>query len=151
MPDNNLIKLVRRTLLEALRASVDTAIFQHVYVRRKSDGKEFDTMEGGELSCAFYVSGILAICGLIDRSHSIVTTTLERMKEAGWREISEPKPGCVVYWPEYEGHEHIGFKLDGDDYISNSLTKRSPQIHKAHLPDGRVPKAYYWHTALDQD
>lgn len=151
MPDNNLIKLLRRTLLHMLRASADTGMFQHVYVRRKSDGKELDTMEGGELSCAFYVSGMLAMAGLIDRAHSVVPTVIERMKQANWYEIPTPKPGCVVYWPEYEGHEHMGFKLEGDDYISNSLVKRSPQIHQAQLPDGRRPEAYYWHSALDQD
>lgn len=151
MPDNNLIKLVRRTLLSALRASVGTAMFQHVYVRRKTDGKEFDTMDGGDLSCAFYVSGVLAICGLIDRAHSVVPTTIERTKEAGWYKVNAPKPGCVVYWPKYDGHEHIGFMLSADEYISNWSLDRTPQIHKAQLPDGRVPEAYYWHKALNED
>lgn len=126
-------------------------MFQHFYVRRKSDGKELDTMEGGELSCAFFVSSMLAIVHLIDSAHSTVETTLARMKEAGWQQIDSPRPGAVVVWPEYDGHEHIGFVLDNDEYISNSLTKRVPHLHKLQLPDGRVPTAYYWHSALDQD
>lgn len=151
MPDNNLIKLVRKTLIENLRGSVGTAAYQHVYVRRKSDGQELDTMSGGELSCAFFVSGTLAAYGLIDNAHSTVTTVVARMKEAGWYAIDASKPGAVAYWPEYEGHEHIGFVLDNDEFISNSLTKRVPHLHEAKLPDGRTPTAYYWHQALDQD
>ena len=50
MPDNNLVKLVRRTLIASLRSSVGTKIFQHMYVRRKNDGKELDTANGGKLS-----------------------------------------------------------------------------------------------------
>lgn len=151
MPDNNLIKLVRRNLILSLRASVGTTIFQNFYVRRKSDSKELDTMEGGELSCAFYVSSMLAIYGLIDRAHSVVETTVARMQEAGWRETKVPRPGAVAVWPAYQGHEHIGFVLDVDEYISNSLTKRTPHLHEQRLPDGRMPKAYYWHPVLDQD
>ena len=151
MPDNSLIKLMRRNLLLMLRASAGTTIFQHFYVRRKTDGQELDTMAGGELSCAFYVSGMLAIGGLIDRAHSVVETTVQRMLEAGWQQIDAPKPGAVAVWPEYQGHDHIGFVLDGDDYISNSLTKRVPHLHKQQLANGRMPKAYYWHPALDQD
>lgn len=138
-------------MIVTLRAAVGTTMFQHFYVRRKSDGKELDTMEGGELSCAYFVSSMLAIANLIDSAHSTVATTVARMQEAGWKQIDAPKPGAVVVWPEYEEHEHIGFVLDKDEYISNNLVKRTPQLHKRQLPDGRMPKAYYWHSALDQD
>lgn len=151
MPDANLTKLIRKTLIAALRASVDTKMFQHIYVRRQSDGVELDTMNGGELSCAFYVSSILAMLGGLDRAHSTVSTTLARLKEFGWHEIPEPRPGAVVTWPAYDGHTHIGFVLDNGDYISNSLSARSPQLHKQQLPDGRKPDAYYWHKILDQE
>jgi hypothetical protein len=151
MPASNLIKLVRKNLLLSLRTSAGTTMFRHFYVRRKSDGKELDTMEGGELSCAFYVSGMLAIFGLIDHAHSVVATTINRMQEAGWQETKVPRPGAVAVWPARDGHEHIGFVLDADEYISNNLSKQSPQLHKQKLPDGRMPKTYYWHPALDQD
>jgi len=72
------------------------------------------------------------------------------MKEAGWIEIDQPRPGAVVTWPEYEGHEHIGFVLDNNEYISHALVERSPKIHQQKLADGRTPSAYYWHPTLDQ-
>lgn len=151
MPDNNLIKLIKKTLISALRESVGTKMFQHVYVRRKDTGKELDTMSDGEYSCAFYVSGVLAMVGLIDHAHSVVQTTVARMKEAGWVEIEQAKPGAVVVWPELDGHEHMGFALDDGTFISNSWSKRTPQIHDAKLPDGREPVAYYWHKVLEQE
>lgn len=149
MPDSNLTKLTRKTMLSMLRSAAGTTMFQHIYVRRKSDGEELDTVQGGELSCAFFVSSMLAITNLIDSAHATVQTTVARMQEAGWQQIATPRAGAVAVWPEYDGHEHIGFVLDNDEYISNSLIKRVPHLHKQQLPDGRVPRAYYTRTRVD--
>ncbi len=65
--------LLKETFQAALLNSVGTKMFQRVYV--KVGGKKKDVMQKGSLSCAFYVSSLLAMFGLMDRSHATVRTT----------------------------------------------------------------------------
>lgn len=151
MPDTNLLKLTRKNLVGAARAAIGSRIFQHYYVRRADTKAEVDVAQGGEFSSALFVSGLLAIFGLIDRSHATVDTTLLKMAEAGWYKIPEPKVGCVVYWPVYGEDSHLGIFIGDGEYVSNSAIESAPVTHGPKLTDGRVPEAHYWHAALDQE
>ena len=97
------------------------------------DGEEKDILEDGNLSCAFYVSGILAIFGLVDRLHTTVIGTVTALERAGWQKTDNLKPGCVIVWdkPEDNSHEHkhIGFYLGDDKAISNIWQEGKPDIH----------------------
>jgi hypothetical protein len=91
----------------------------------------------------------LALHGLIDRPHATVQTTLQQLAEAGWQPAQAPIPGAVVLWPaDQRGHEHIGFYLDAQTYMSNASSQRQPTLHSAQLTDGRRPTGYYIHPAL---
>lgn len=151
MPDSNLLKLRRKTMIATARAAVGSTMFQHMYVRDKQTREEHDTMQGGELSCAFFVSSILCMFGLLDDSaHSTIATTLAKMKERGWYEIDEPIAGAVVHWPANDVSDHLGIYVGDNRYVSNSYARRTPIEHGSRLSDDRDPDAYYWHVDLNQ-
>lgn len=104
MPDSKIHKLLRKNLLYTIRTAEGSELFRHIYVKDEQ-GREFDALNDGELSCAYVVSAILAVYGLIDRAHATVETTLREMQTAGWLPAKDATPGAVVYWPAgADGH-----------------------------------------------
>ena len=151
MPDPQITYLVKKNLLRTVHASVGTDIFRNIYVRR-ADGTEFDAIDDGENSCAYFVSAILAMHRLLDQPHAIVDTTINKILEAGWRETDKPTPGSIIFWPEKDGHSHIGFYISEDKAISNHADKKQPTEHGLEHPiDGRVPTKFYTHDKLLSD
>lgn len=149
MPDSSLLFLTRKNLIRMVEASIGTELFRNTYVLDKRTGKTIDTTQDGDQSCSYYVSGILTLLMLIDHPHSIVPTTIKKMEEAGWYKIDQPKPGAIVHWPVGRtGHEHLGFYLSENTYVSNSYKSRSPKQHVADWRSSK-PDAYYWHPKLD--
>lgn len=154
MAENQLIPLVRKNLITYANAAVGSTLFQHIYVRDAATGEERDTMENGFLSCASFLSTILAMLSLIDRPHSTVAATLKTMHEAGWVKVSEPREGAVVHWAAGPlGHEHIGFCVGESQVISNHSGERTPQRHGLEHPTtpGLMPDYYLWHPKLEQE
>lgn len=149
MPDPNLKPQTLKNVLHVARAAEGSAMFQHLFVKNVKTGQEFDALDGGDLSCAFFVSTVLTMAQLIDRPHATVETTLQKMQEAGWRKATEPSAGAVVYWPgKDQAHSHIGFYLGDNECVSNSSTDRKPKIHGLTLADGRQPECFYVHNSL---
>ena len=150
MPDKNLERLLHKNLMYTIRASVGSEIFKHIYVRDKRDGREFDAMDDGSGACAFTVSGILALHGLIDHPHATVATTIARMKESGWTQTTHPKPGDVVQWAASGDHMHMAFYVGDGKVIGNSTKDRKTAEYNLTLDDGREPIAFYTHPQLAQ-
>ncbi len=121
---------VRDTLRATLLASLGTTMYQRLYVR---DGKKKrDVMKKGELSCAFYVSSMLAMFGFMDKAHATVKTTETMLKKFGWKKTKTFTFGNVLIWdftPDSDGHQHIGIYLGHQKAISNSSKKRVPTMH----------------------
>jgi len=143
------------TLLLMLKKSVGTTLFQTLYMEVR--GHKKDVTEKGNLSCAFYVSSVLAIFGLIDRLHSTVSGTEKALIEAGWRKTTVLKPGVILIWGKAKksthDHLHIGFYLNDNKAISNIWQKRVPQKH--HFTFGKEGSdtfrsilAMYYHPSL---
>jgi hypothetical protein len=150
MPDPNLIRQRRKNYRTAIEGAVGSTLFRHIYVIDRRDGREFDTLEDGENACAYVVSCILLLHGLIDAPHSTVATTLEKMLESGWRKTNEPVWGDIVQWPVRNGHMHLGFYIDTQNVVSNSSMQRMPIKHHLKMSDGRTPVAYYTHDLLQE-
>lgn len=148
MPDSNLRPLVLKNLLHLVNAAVDTELFRHLYVTDIKADKDFDAMQNGNLSCAFFVSTILTMLKLIDRPHATVDTTLKTMQQAGWHKVEKPAVGAVVYWPPSNQNEHIGFYVGDGTCISNSSAKGTPVKHGLTMSDGRTPAGFYVHDSL---
>lgn len=148
MPDPTLNRLIVKNLCYTVKAAVASDIFKHIYVS-DSSGEELDALQDGKLACAYVVSGILTLHGLIDHPHATVVTTLKAMETAGWKLTTQPRPGDVVHWPlGKEGHQHLGFYLQENQFMSNSAEQRQPILHGPSLQDGRLPDGYYTHDLL---
>ena len=109
-------------------------MFRNLYLEK--DNRKIDITEDGELSCAFFVSNILLIWGLISEGHATIKGTVKDMEESGWKKVSlkEIKPGDVVVWEEKKCarggcHSHIGFYIGKEKTISHSDGVRAISAH----------------------
>jgi hypothetical protein len=148
MPDPNIVRLAKKNYLYAIEAVVGSSLFRHMYVLDKRTGTEFDAMDDGDKACAYLVSGVLTLHGLIDHAHATVPTTIEKMTEAGWHKTDAPQWGDIVVWPTHSDHMHIGFYIDEHVCVSNSSQLRVPVKHGLQMHDGRRPVKYYTHSIL---
>jgi len=142
-----------KTYLSFIKKSVDSRMFQSVYFSNKR--QILDIAQEGQLSCAVYVSSVLRIFGLIQKGHATVEGTMKDMKKSGWYEIPKPKKGAVLVWEakKFKGgmHRHNGFYMGRGKAISNSATKRSPQVHHWTYNNTRKVEKIFWHRKLGQN
>lgn len=152
MEEVKVIKNLSRSYLAAIENSVGAKTWQSFYA--KVNNEEQDVMRNGELSCAYFVSSILAIFGLIDRAHATVDTTVEKLPQHGWEQVETPHPGDILVWEtvtfeDDEAYPHIGFFIGHNQAISNSYEKRVPQKHDWQFADTKPRKIVsVWHKAL---
>lgn len=129
--------LLFETYLAMINNAVGSQMFKNGYA--SFDGVKKDVLNDGELSCAIFVSSILAIFDLIDEPHATVKSTVAKMEEAGWQKTEELKPGSVLVWKavDFDGdglHTHIGFYVGNDEAVSNDF--RTKKIIKHHFKYG---------------
>ena len=140
MPNPDLEKLPRKSLIKMIENSIGSKTFNSFYVLDKKSGKELDILEDGGLSCASFVSGILTIYGLIDHPHATVKGVIASLtEEYGWRETEKLEPSNVVLWEEIacgeeSNNQHLGFILNENEAVSNSSLNR--EITKHHITYG---------------
>lgn len=133
-------------------------MFRNFYIEK--DGEVIDSLDDGKNSCAVFVSSILVLfndlCHWIKGPHTTVVSTENDMKESGWHEIEDLKPGAVLIWEKKEGHNgnmhsHIGFYVGNDQAISNdSRGTGFPHKHHYTYDDTRKIEKIYWHPSLDE-
>lgn len=133
-------RLYFKSYLKVIENSVGTRMFKNLYVYTKDKG-EFDAMNNGEDSCAFYVSSVLVIFGKNSRLHGTVESTLKDLKESGWQEVSEAKPGDVLVWETQKFGDrwqaHIGFYIGKDKAVSTSWKQKEVIMHHKTFEDNR--------------
>lgn len=150
-------RLIGRTYLAVIENSVGSNLFRNFYAR--VNGQEQDIMRDGQLSCAFFVSSVLAIFDLIERVHGTVAGTVRDLKNSGWQKIKKPKPGAVLVWEKSdfggdgEYHKHLGFYIGAGQAVSNSYQTGQPEKHhwrfgKKNGRPKRQIEAIYWHKKL---
>lgn len=150
---NKPILIIRDSYLALIKNSVGANFWRNLYF--KINGRQQDVLQDGELSCAFFVSSVLLILGLIKEIHTTVKKTLVDMESLGWQEIKKPKLGSVLVWEEKLSHKHIGFSLGGKTAISNRSSLHRPGKH--HLTfgvkkDGSAKRGIIkilWHKKLN--
>lgn len=140
--------LVYDSYLQMIRNSVGTKMFRNLYLKIR--GKKIDATENGDLSCAYFVSNILLIWGLISEGHATIKGTKEDMKKNGWKEISKQKikPGDVVVWEEKMSNKgrirsHIGFYIGDKKTISHFDGIKAITCHHWTYNDKRKIIAVY--------
>jgi len=149
---------LRESLLEVLKGSIGSSMFRKLY-RLRGNVMIEDVINDGDLACAFFVSTILSMFGLISGGvHTTVRVTLEDMKESGWRQAKTAHALAVVVWGEKQGddgspHLHIGICINEHSAIEHSAKTKSPRmigITDLTMPDGspRPILAYFVHPKL---
>lgn len=131
MQVDQVIKNLPKSFMAIVQNSVGSRSWQNFHAA--VDGVEQDVLRGGELSCAYFASSILATFGMIDRSHATVLTIIEKLPEYDWHQVDQPKPGDLLVWENVkignESHSHIGFYIGDDQAISNSSKQKVPIKH----------------------
>lgn len=120
-----------------IEKSVGSEMFQTLWA--DVDGVRTDILDGGDVSCAYFVSCLLKIFDLIESPHATVQGVERDLRASGWQETDTMVPGCILVWEmqaqaDDEPHEHIGFYIGENRAVSNSYTKRHPVLH--HFTSG---------------
>jgi hypothetical protein len=137
-------RLIKKTYLACIRNSVGTRMFRQFFI--KQEEKVLDAMKNGDLSCAFYVSGLLRIANLNKSIHGTIESTVKDLEESGWEKVKIPVPGDIIVWeasPENDMHKHIGFYLGRNLAVSNSSSKRRVTRHNWTYDGKRKVTAIY--------
>ena len=154
-PAKKMIKLLKKkTYLKSIENSLGANTYRNCYAL--VDGEEKDILKNGDLSCAFYVSSILLMAGLIKEIHTTVSGLLRDMESSGWEKTPESGEGDVLFWEEIQTadgrHGHAGFFWGGDFAVSNNSKNGEPVKHKLDFEGeataGRKVIATYRHPKL---
>jgi hypothetical protein len=132
MKSGTVTPLIGPSYLAAIRNSVGTRLFRNFYA--EVDGKRRDVMRDGDLSCAFFVSSVLVMFGLLKKVHATVKCTVADLEKSGWQSVRVPRAGDVLVWEPVidergESHAHIGFALGNGMAISNASAPGVPERH----------------------
>ncbi len=141
--------LLRKSYLAMIQNSKGTKMFTNFYGENK--GQIQDLTENGKLSCAYFVSSVLKIFGLIKGVHLTVKSTVKDLEKTGWYLIEKPKPGSVLLWEKKAQHFHVGFYLGKKLAISNISKTKKPSVHHWTYNNKRKVLAIYWHKKLDKE
>jgi hypothetical protein len=143
MPDENIQKLAYKNYLAMIENSIECNMFRSLFVRFKDSGVEKDVMEDGDKSCAFYLSSILELNGLIKKAHATVDSVVKDMEESDWTKTDKPKQGDIVLWDKKDENTHLGFWWSESEAISNSSAEKHPIKHSLDYEGTRKIIAVY--------
>lgn len=136
MKKPKVIPILFDTYIAVIKNSVSSNIFRNSYA--KINGKKQDILRNGELSCAFFVSSILALFPLFELikypPHATVDGTIKDLENSGWKKINKPKVGSIIVWEKNDSgngniHKHIGFYIGNNKAISNNSKLKQPVEH----------------------
>ncbi len=151
--------LLYKSYLQTIINSVDSKQYQNFYVLDTDKNEIKDVLQGGNLSCAIFVSNILHMFSgfskLIDIPHSPITTTIKDMERNGWYEVNELKTGAIVQWESIDygvtgWHSHIGFYIGNNEAVSNDYKSFKIARHSHDYNGARKIEKIYWHDSLSE-
>lgn len=155
MPTKNnkkeIVPLFFNTYLAVIKNSIGSNLFRNFYV--KVGDEQTDIMRNGELSCAFYVSSVLALFKFIKEVHGTVDSTVKDLQESDWEIIKEPKIGSILVWEKIDFgdndiHKHIGFFVGDNTAISNNYKLGYPTSHNWNFNDTRRVDVIFWNQKI---
>ncbi len=132
-------------------------MFQNLYA--SIDGQETDIVDNGNLSCAFFLSGVLFINKLIRDMHANMSGLEKDLLASGWQQSTELKEGAILVWEPLPSDKqrnfqptglHAGFYIGNDHAISNgSRSTLMPEEHHYTYDGTRKVVRIWWHPSLD--
>ncbi len=140
-------RLIFKSYLAMIKNSSGTNMFRNFFVL--SANREQDVTKNGSLSCAFFVSSVLVIWGLVEHISGTVIGVETMIKKSGWFKIDKPRPGAILIWEEKNGHRHIGFCLSPRRAVSNF--SNCPMVHDLNFArQNRQIEAIYWQPSFSK-
>ena len=130
--------LPRETYLKAIENSIGSTQYRSLMVREEESGEVRDILEDGNLSCAYFVSSVLLLFGMINKQRATVASLRRFVSEDDrWNEVeveTEVRPGDVVFYrertfPDGEPHAHVGFVLSPTEAASTSYREKCVVKH----------------------
>lgn len=140
------------TLAAMIGGSLNSTMFHHYYMFDEKKREVVDIVNGGDSSCAFYVSVLLQSVRLCDGVYPHMDHLMDALKRCGWRELKPEEPDTsimVVVWGTDYGNRHLGFAFKGSEMaISHSSFEGAPRRHTRTLRDGRTIARRWVHPQL---
>lgn len=93
------VKLLRKESYLAMARNAargENRMFQNLFAL--VDGQETDIVDGGALSCSFFLSALLYVNKLIGDMHANMAGLEKDLGASGWVQVPEPKEGAVIVW-----------------------------------------------------
>lgn len=129
-----------KTYIQLVKNSVGSEMFRNFYVSTPERG-EFDALDDGENSCAFYVSSVLVLFKKAAGVHGTVRSTVEDITQSGWEKVVDPKEGDIIVWEAQNFDDglkhHIGFYIGDDRAVSTSRSSKKVAEHHKNFNDNR--------------
>jgi hypothetical protein len=136
VPSQKPTRLYFKSYLQLIRNSIGSNLFRNFYVHTDEQG-DFDALDDGNNSCAFFVSSILVLCKKLGGIHGTVENTVKDLQESGWLTVVEPHPGDVLVWEARKFDDglrsHIGFSLGNGRAVSTSRRQKAPLEHDEYF------------------
>ena len=146
------------SLLVSLRQSVGSLMFQSLIFKEEGSPRWVDVLDGGDRSCAKYVSSLLIGIDLVQKVRSSVSSLEQDLLRSRWEPASDPAACRVVVWGQKEGndgfnYDHVGICLNRKwAYCNNPVTKVPELMRtfelKLHNGDYRPVRGFYQHPEL---
>jgi hypothetical protein len=151
--DQKITPLLFETYLAVVKNSVGSKMLRNFFAR--VSGKRKDVMNNGELSCAFYVSSVLALFKYCKAPHGSVDSTVGDLRKSGWKVAKKPVVGSVLVWSKMDfgkndAHKHIGFYIGKDRAISNNYKLGYPTEHHWTFNSKRKIEMILWGSKIQQ-
>lgn len=147
----------KQTLIGIINNSVGSNLFRSAFFD-DDKGQLVDILDDWDLSCAYFVSCILNIVGIIHSVHCTVNWTLKAMESNGWvklefTSIEQIPVGSIILRENNFGkdgsHDHIWFYIWQGQAVSNCSSKRAICKHPADYSWDSQIIAIYYHKILD--
>jgi hypothetical protein len=120
--------LKKETYLKMIENSINARMFNSILIKEES-GVSRDLLNDGEYSCALFVSSVLFLNNLIQKTRSTVNNLekdlLEHPSFIHLENGADIEPGDILFWESvtYEddsANRHVGFAVSNSEAISTS-------------------------------
>ena len=131
--------LQKETYLAFIENSVGTRMFSSLIAQDSETGKITDILENGRYSCAVFVSNLLYLFQMTEKTSATVLSLLRNLEnDPRWRLIAPDSslPGDVIFWEKRRGNDHVGFVVTPEEAVSNNAKSR---MIIRHYIDDRGP------------
>lgn len=126
-------------------------IFRNFF-RIPEEGIE-DVVSDGELSCVYFASGLLTLCGLFEGVQLNIDYMVEALQDSGWRKDLKFQHGRgelgIAIWGTEPGKRHLGFVVGS---LAVSTSSYVPHLcvvrHSLTMKDGRKINQIWTHPKL---